>query len=68
MCSFRVDGSPELVDVTALAKIRDDVLHRKGQFLELIMEDILSALYLRLHDSSNGMQSYCGMGGEASPC
>lgn len=45
--------SPELVDVAALSKIRDDVLHRKGQFLELIMEDIISALYLRLQDCSS---------------
>lgn len=45
--------SPELVDVAALSKIRDDVLHRKGQFLELIMEDIISALYLRLQDNQS---------------
>ena len=50
--------SPELVDVAALAKIRDDVLHRKGQFLELIMEDILSALYLRIQDNNNGKEAH----------
>ena len=48
--------SPELVDVAAIVKVRDDVLQRKGRFLELVMEDLLSALYLRLAGSTTQRQ------------
>lgn len=40
--------SPELVEVSALGRVRDEVLARKERFLDLVMEDILQVLYLRL--------------------
>jgi hypothetical protein len=36
------------VDVSAIVKVRDEILERKGRFMELVMEDLISALHLRL--------------------
>jgi hypothetical protein len=47
------------MDVTAIVKVRDDVLHRKGRFLELVMEDVISALYLRL-EKAGGIKGKLG--------
>lgn len=38
--------------MAAIVKVRDEVLDRKGRFMELVMEDILSALYLRLEKNN----------------
>ena len=40
--------------MAALVKVRDDVLQRKGKFLDLVMEDLLSVLYLRIGGGREG--------------
>lgn len=34
--------------MAAIVKLRDEILERKGRFMELVMEDLISALHLRL--------------------
>ncbi|KAM3569928.1 hypothetical protein VYU27_007989 [Nannochloropsis oceanica] len=40
--------SPELLQVAALVSVRNEVLQRKEVFMELVMDDLLSVLYLRI--------------------
>ena len=36
------------MEIASLAPVRDEVLQRKGRFLDLVIEDVLAVLYLRI--------------------